>query len=122
MPKHEPRIDSYIAEAAPFARPVLKHFRALVHKANPDIEESIKWRMPFFVLGGTNVCHMAAFKAHAAIGFWGKEMRREIAQKYRPAEESMGEFGRITKLSDLPPDRVLIKYVKQACEMASARR
>jgi hypothetical protein len=33
--------DAYIQAAAPFARPILKHFRTLVHKACPAVEETI---------------------------------------------------------------------------------
>jgi len=29
-------------------KPVLRHFRALVHRACPDATETIKWGMPFF--------------------------------------------------------------------------
>ncbi|RYF86427.1 MAG: DUF1801 domain-containing protein, partial [Chitinophagaceae bacterium] len=43
----EKRIDEYIAKAAPFAQPILKHIRALVHKTCPDVEERIKWGMPY---------------------------------------------------------------------------
>ncbi len=69
MPKTDPRVDAYIAKAAPFARPILSHLRALVHRAEPAIAETIKWGMPFFEREGI-VCHMAAFKAHCAFGLW----------------------------------------------------
>ena len=32
-PNTNPKVDAYIAKAAPFAQPVLNHLRALVHKA-----------------------------------------------------------------------------------------
>jgi uncharacterized protein YdeI (YjbR/CyaY-like superfamily) len=35
----------------------------------------------------------------------------------RSAEEAMGQFGRITKLSDLPPRKVLTGYVKEAVRL-----
>jgi hypothetical protein len=37
------RIDAYIAKSQDFAKPILEHFRELVHKACPDVEETIKW-------------------------------------------------------------------------------
>lgn len=70
MSKRDPRIDAYIREAAPFARPVLRHLRRIVHEAAPGIEETIKWRFPHFVQGGI-VCSMAAFKAHCSCGKQG---------------------------------------------------
>jgi uncharacterized protein YdhG (YjbR/CyaY superfamily) len=48
----DPRIDEKIAKAAPFARPILEHWRALVHATVPGVEEAIKWGMPHFVYKG----------------------------------------------------------------------
>jgi uncharacterized protein YdeI (YjbR/CyaY-like superfamily) len=70
-----PKVDAYIAKAQPFAQPILSHVRELVHKACPDVEETIKWSMPFFELRGVILGHMAAFKQHCSIGFWGPEMK-----------------------------------------------
>ena len=42
------RVDAYIKRAAPFARPILKHLRKVVHAGCPDVEETIKWNSPFF--------------------------------------------------------------------------
>ena len=69
MKKTDARIDAYIEKAQPFARPILIHLRQLVHKANPEVQETIKWGMPFFDYKGT-LCHMASFKEHAVFGFW----------------------------------------------------
>ena len=62
----DPRIDAYIERAAPFAQPILAHLRALVHRALPEAEETIKWGMPHFTVQGKNVSGLAAFKAHCA--------------------------------------------------------
>ena len=75
MGERDPRIDAYIAKAEPFARPILEHLRALVHATCPDADETIKWGMPFFVSGGASLCHMAAFKQHAAFGFWRQDRK-----------------------------------------------
>src|SRR5574337_181964 len=70
MPDHDPRIDAYIAKSAEFAQPILQHLRTLVHKACPEVEESIKWGMPFFSYEAAPMCMMAAFKQHCSFGFW----------------------------------------------------
>ncbi len=36
----DPRIDAYIAKAAPFARPILEQVRERVHAAAPEAEET----------------------------------------------------------------------------------
>ena len=43
MAEKSPKVDAYIAKARPFARPILEHFRALVHATCPKAEEAIKW-------------------------------------------------------------------------------
>ena len=105
----DPRIDAYIAKAQPFARPILEHFRELVHCALPQAEETIKWSMPHFTLGGKNIAGMAAFKAHAALMVHGEGRQGE-------GEEAMGQFGRITSLAQLPGDAVLRKKLIAAAD------
>ncbi len=107
MGKRDPRIDAYIGKAAPFARPILDHLRALVHRAEPEIEETIKWGMPFFECAGI-VCHMAAFKAHCAFGFW----RGGPTTKTGNENEAMGQFGRITTVAELPKDAEIVQLVR----------
>lgn len=113
MGERDPRVDAYIAKAAPFARPILEHLRALVHATCPDVDETIKWGMPFFVVGGASLCHMAAFKQHAAFGFW---RHVEVMGGERPAE-GMGSFGKLATLDDLPPKRTLATLLKRAAAL-----
>lgn len=95
----DPRHDDYIARQADFARPILEHIRARVHAACPDVEESIKWGMPAFSYKGKALAGMAAFKAHATLGFWRRGERDPDAKS-----DAMGDFGRLTSLADLPDD------------------
>ncbi len=104
----DPRIDSYIAESADFARDILNHLRALVHRHCPDVEESIRWRMPFFDYKGRPLANMAAFKSHAAFGFWDRE-----ALKTGQEGDGAGQFGRIRALADLPDDAVLAAKLRE---------
>jgi len=68
----DPRVDAYIGQSADFARPILRHLRALIHGRCPEVEEAIKWGKPFFVHRGRPLANMAAFKEHAAFGFWDR--------------------------------------------------
>jgi uncharacterized protein YdeI (YjbR/CyaY-like superfamily) len=114
MGKKDPRVDAYIAEAAEFARPVLKHLRALVHSVCPDVEETLKWRMPFYeykgILFGT-----PAFKQHCALVFW--KGRLIVDQQGRNISVGMGQFKRVTKLADLPSKKILTGYILKAMEL-----
>ena len=115
-PPTDSRVDAYIAGAALFAQPILERLRADVHAACPDAEEAMKWGMPFFMHGGRNLAHMAAFKAHCAFGF---ELGRSVVDLGREAQ-AMGQFGRITKLDDLPPGTAVRKFVKKAVALIDA--
>lgn len=117
-PQRDPRIDAYIAEAEPFARPILVHLRELVHEGCPGVEETLKWSSPSFVHAGKILGGMAAFKAHAAFGFWHPEMRAKAETK--DADTAMGSFGRITKISDLPNRATLLRLIKEAAKLNDA--
>lgn len=105
----DPRVDAYIAKAAPFAQPILSHLRALVHETCPAVQETMKWSMPFFMYRGM-FCHMAAFKRHCAFSFWkGNRVVDET-----DGEAAMGQFGRIEKLSDLPSKTRLVGHLRKA--------
>ncbi|KRD39494.1 hypothetical protein ASE35_03845 [Lysobacter sp. Root916] len=118
MPQHDPRIDAYIAQAAEFARPILEQVRGVVHKACPEVEETLKWGMPSFVYHGRILCGMAAFKQHASFGFW--QGAHIVGPDGRKGEEGMGQFGRLTRLADLPGKRELGGYVQQAMALIDA--
>ena len=112
--KTDPRVDDYIAEAAPFAQPILKHLRKLIHQGNPEVEETIKWSFPFFTYHGKLFCSLAAFKAHAAFGLHHVGMQKLLAREVDKTDEAMGLLGRLTSLKDLPSDKVLLGYIRTA--------
>jgi uncharacterized protein YdeI (YjbR/CyaY-like superfamily) len=111
----DPRIDAYIAKAAPFARPILEHVRERVHIAVPEAEETLKWSAPGFTLNGKILLMMAAFKQHAALNFW----RGQEIGDGNPKAGAMGQFGRLTTMSDLPPDSDLDGLLREAAALAA---
>jgi uncharacterized protein YdeI (YjbR/CyaY-like superfamily) len=115
-----PKVDAYIAKAAPFALPVLTHLRALVHKACPDVVEEMKWSRPFFLHGGVILCNVSAFKEHCSFGFWGAEIGKVLVQDGRVKDGGMGSLGKITSLKDLPSDKQLVGYIRTAAEFIDA--
>lgn len=117
MPTRDPRVDAYIAKSAEFARPILAHLRAVVHAACPDVEETMKWSCPYFQYRGL-LCSMAAFKEHCAFGFWKAALI--LGEGQGGTDEAMGQFGRITRLSDLPSKKVLTGYIKKAMALNDA--
>jgi uncharacterized protein YdeI (YjbR/CyaY-like superfamily) len=110
----EPRIDAYIARAAPFARPILEKVRERVHAAAPEAEEAIKWGAPGFTVDGKILLIMAAFKQHAALNFW----RGQEIGDGGPKAGAMGQFGKLTSVDDLPPDAELDLLIREAAVLA----
>jgi uncharacterized protein YdeI (YjbR/CyaY-like superfamily) len=112
----EPRIDAYIERQADFARPILGHIRQSMHAACPQVEEAIKWGMPAFLYQGKQLAGMAAFKAHATLGFWQRSGERGEDSK----AGAMGDFGRLTTVADLPEDAALTAMIHQAMALIDA--
>lgn len=117
MGTRDRRVDAYIAKSADFAKPILEYIREVVHEACPDVEETIKWGFPNYQYKGM-LCSMAAFKEHCTFGFWKGSLVVDAAD--RRSDDAMGQLGRITKLSDLPPRKKLVAYVKKARELNDA--
>jgi uncharacterized protein YdeI (YjbR/CyaY-like superfamily) len=113
MGKRDPRVDAYIAKSADFAKPILAHLRETVHAACPEVEEAIKWSNPAFMYKGM-LCGMAAFKQHATFGFWKNSLLFGDGAK---STNPMEQFGRLTKVSDLPPAATLSTYVRKAARL-----
>jgi len=115
METYDPRQDEYIAKAADFAQPILIHLRQLIHDTVPEIQETMKWSMPFFDLKGP-VCQMAAFKQHCTFGLWKGALLPD-PDNLLEKSNSMGHFRRITSLADLPADEILMQYIREAVEL-----
>jgi uncharacterized protein YdeI (YjbR/CyaY-like superfamily) len=115
MPTKDKKVDAYIAKAQPFAQPILKHIRGLVHKACPDVEEKIKWGFPNFDYNGI-MCNMASFKAHCAFGFWKQKLMKD-PHKIFDDTQAMGHLGKITSIKDLPSDKIMLAYIEEAASL-----
>ena len=116
MGKKDKRVDAYIEKAQPFAKPILNHLRELVHKGCPDVEETIKWSFPNFEYKGT-FCSMAAFKEHCAFGFWKAALMKDAEKMKDNQQNAMGHAGKIKSLKDLPPDKIIIGWIKEAAKL-----
>ena len=120
MGKKDPRIDAYIADAAPFARPIIRHLRRLVHQGCPGCEETIKWSHATFMYKGI-LCGIGAFQHHCTFGFWRQGLlRKRAGAAFAAKDEAWGQFGRITSLDDLPSDRVILGLVQEAVALHDA--
>ena len=117
MGTRDSRVDAYIEKQKEFAKPILAHIRELVHALCPDADEDIKWGAPFFMYAGAPLCQMAAFKEHAALGFWKAALLEGLAPNSNNGGESAGNFGRLKTVKDVPSRKVLAPLVKAAMKL-----
>ncbi|GAC1381577.1 MAG: hypothetical protein NVSMB45_06600 [Ginsengibacter sp.] len=116
MPTLDKRVDEYIKKAKPFAQPILTHFRQLLHKNCPELVETIKWGFPNFEYKGP-FASMAAFKEHCAFGFWKASLMKDADKLKDKQGEAMGHLGRLCSVKDLPSDKILEGYIKEAVQL-----
>jgi hypothetical protein len=63
----DPRVDEYLAGLPAWQREVCERVRAIVHAADPEVQETVKRRVqPYFVLAG-NVCALLATRDHVNV-------------------------------------------------------
>jgi uncharacterized protein YdeI (YjbR/CyaY-like superfamily) len=106
MKNTSPDVDRYIANAAPFAQPILEKIRKAFHKADPEIEEVMKWSFPHFEHNGI-VGSMAAFKQHVTWGFW----------KAKLMSDTQAERTKVTSVKDLPSEKDMADAIREAVRL-----
>jgi len=113
MPTTNPRVDEYIATVAPWQQAILQKMRALIHKACPDVVESIKWSRPAFEYKGI-VCGISGFKNYCSLGFW-----KESILKESPAIDQavFTAVGKLHENEKLPPDAAILKLLGEAVRL-----
>jgi len=113
-------IDTYIARAPAFARPMCRKLRALIHKAEPGITEDWKWG-PNFSTNGM-VCNFGAFKRHVGLAFFNgaslKDPQRLFVREDVPAR-SMRRIN-FFSMEDID-EPALMRYVREAVKLNKNR-
>lgn len=120
MATKDPRVDTYIAKARPFAQPILKKLRAMVHTGCPEVVETIKWGMPAFEHKGP-LAGMAAFKEHCVAGFWKAKLLKGTEGTLQLKDRTaMGNLGCLRTVKDLPSTAAFVGLVRQAATLNDA--
>lgn len=114
--ERDARVDAYIEKSSPFAIPILKKLREMVHAYCPDVVETMKWQFPNFMYKGKILCSMASFKNHCSFGFW----LASLMEKREFNREGMGHMGKIYQLEDLPDEKVFQEIIREAMGLIDA--
>lgn len=113
------KVDQYIAKQPDFAQPMLAKIRKAIHKGCPQVEEVIKWGVPYFIYNGGLLCGFAAFKKHISFGFWRS---REMDDPDGLFETGTGKKASMCNahfqsLNEIPTQKILVDYVKRAAKL-----
>lgn len=118
MDVFDPRVNDYIARAADFAKPILEHWRELIHTACPEITEAVKWAIPHFDYKGKSMLVMAAYKNHCSFSFLQASSMSDSRLKESADLKPVQRFlGKVTSLNDLPNDDEFIAMIKEAMKL-----
>jgi uncharacterized protein YdeI (YjbR/CyaY-like superfamily) len=111
-------VDAYIAQSEDFAKPILEHWRHLVHAACPNVVEAIKWGIPHFDYKGDFMCVMASYKNHCSFTFIKADLMSDSRLKDSKNLKPIQRFlGKVTKLSDLPTDEDFVTLLSEAIDL-----
>ena len=97
-----------------FAKPILNHLRELVHQACPEVEEKLKWSMPHFDYKGRWCAVWPPLSNMHPLVLESCVNERSHTLKTAKTEVAMGHLGKITSLKDLPSDKKLTAWIKEA--------
>ena len=112
-------VDEYIAGFAPEVRARMEQVRAAIRQAAPHAEESIRYQMPSFGLGGRTAVYFAGYKKH--IGFYPTPVNAEF-------QADMAVYGSGKGTAQFPHDkplpldlvtRVVQFWMREAAESAA---
>lgn len=99
-------IDGFFEKQPPHLRPILEELRVLVSEAVPDATASIKWGMPFYVIGRQMMCALAGFKSHVNLILTGPPGAFEDPDGRLEGEAKIGRHLKLRTLEELPRDAV----------------
>lgn len=69
MGKMQTTVDDYFGKLPAAQQEIVVALRALIRKAAPKLEETVKWGYPCYV-GTARVCSIMAFKDHVNLAFF----------------------------------------------------
>lgn len=114
-PQSNAAVDAYAEKIGDFAKPVLAHLRAIVHATCPEGVEEIKWGIPHFRYAADILCIFAAYKQHCSFTFYKDMLMADARFKANDGVPAAKRFmGKLTGVADLPPDRELKRWIKEA--------
>jgi hypothetical protein len=109
--------EAYFARHPPEVRAVLEALRGLVEEAAPEATASLKWGIPWYVVGGEMMCALAGFKAHVNLILPGPPGTYADPGGLLEGEAKTGRHLRLRAGDEVPRDEVR-GWLRTAAERA----
>ena len=112
------RIDEAIANAEPFAQPILKLLRKTILQSDKRLQEDWKWG-PNFNLDG-NICGIWGHKKHINFIFWKGAGMKDKNKLFTDADSPKAlRTIKYTHVDQVNP-KIVTSYVKEAIELSQS--
>ena len=110
------RIDQYIDQSTETLQPVIIHIRELMHRALPDVVETIKWNSPCFMANDKIICVIQAFKKHVNFVFHKAPETPDTDTFLVDIGErsKMKGLKQLTQVSEIPDEERMIAFIRNA--------
>jgi hypothetical protein len=95
-------IDAFFTKQPPHIRPIVEELRKMVEDTAPDAASAIKWGMPFFSVGDTMMCAIAAHKSHVNLILSGPPGTYADPKGLLEGDGKTGRHLKLRALDDLP--------------------
>lgn len=119
-----PAVDEYIAAQPEAAQSQLSLVREILHKALPEAEEVIAYRIPAYKLHGAMVLYFAGWKQHYSLYPVSEPLAAGFGEELAPYRHSKGTLR--FPLSEPVPRRLIEKIAqfraKEAADRTEAKR
>jgi uncharacterized protein YdeI (YjbR/CyaY-like superfamily) len=122
MPKVNPNapenIANYIAQLPDFSRTICAEIHNLIHRANPEVLEDWKWRIPVYHGRTSMVCGLAGFKKHVSLSFFhGSQMTDSFGLFDDDCNSQNSRIIKFTDLTEIQTEKVLA-YLTEAFSLS----
>ena len=99
-------IDGYFRKQPPPMRAILDQLRALVESTAPDARSSIKWGMPFYMIGDEMMCALGGHRAHVNLILSGPPGTFADPDGLLAGDGKTGRHLKLTTVDDIPHEHV----------------
>jgi len=99
-------IDGFFRKQPAPMRAILEELRKLVEAAAPEARSSIKWGMPFYMIGDEILCALGGHRAHVNLILSGPPGTFSDPDGLLSGDGKTGRHLKLTSLDDLPHEHV----------------